>query len=187
MAERKNISGEWGHHPLVASVLWILGSGSESALNNRESNTSPTNVLKWKDETGGSINEYFSHVQIAGSDISGKHDTSSSQQEEKFTQLPRTSNQLGLINPDNSTISTDATAAINDAHAPMIISHNFGTRPAPGIHSNLNATNTNSTGSGGVETTIFPPGGADATTPSPQWGFYVPITPPEQEMFGKKR
>ena len=23
-------------------------------------------------------------------------------------------------------------------------------------------------------------------TPSPQWGFYVPITPPEQEMYSKQ-
>ena len=39
----------------------------------------------------------------------------------------------------------------------------------------------------GPETSDSHPGGGPADyTPSPQWGFYVPITPPQPEMYSAK-
>jgi len=119
---------KWNQHPVIATVLWILGSSSEhqhpSSLGRSQSesengsSSGKLNVL-WKDEHGGNIVEFVSQVQRSAGEL--MDGTAGG------TQLyPRSVEDQRRLGGENS---------------------------------------------------------HDDTEPSPQWGFYIPITPPQQEMF----
>jgi hypothetical protein len=125
----------WTQHPVISTVLWIFGTippakGGTNSPNGDSSTGSPTgSTLKWKDEKGGSINEYISQVQT--------HEPSCKKREEETQLRPGASKKLD------------------------------GDGERDGVC---------------VNGTISPAGDY---TPSPQWGFYVAITPP-QEVFNSR-
>lgn len=116
-------------HPIVSTVLWILGHDMSRQQTRIETdgNKSPS-LLSWKDDHGGHIAEYIQEVQ-------GK-----------------TSAATDITESDGSESSKRLKLSGED-----------------GKESNVRV-------SGEVSAEC---------TPSPQWGFYVPITPPDQEKFTK--
>jgi hypothetical protein len=118
----------WIKHPVISTVLWILGTVPDKGSPMRGDNSSGSlagGTLKWKDETGGNMNEYYSHAQTDAPDTN--------ERKEEETQLK------------------------------------------PGV-------SRRNSGDAGVNGTISPAGDY---TPSPQWGFYVPITPPQEQFGGR--
>lgn len=129
MAETKSVT-KWNQHPLISTVLWILGT-DECKVENIDRNCSGnSNVLKWKDEGGGNINEFFSQVQC--SEASSKRTVTETQLQPGASQFLQ-EKKSNVLSKQNQVTESDPSN--NDY------------------------------------------------TPSPQWGFYVPITPPQQEMF----
>lgn len=135
-SEPKN-SLNWNQHPLISTVLWILGTETISPDHNlypndisymnpqdNQNSHGKFNVL-WKDQHGGNINEYLNKVQ-------SMENAESKSKTTKATQL-------------NPTVSyNEAKTQVEDKN-----------------------------GDGNIQ------------NQSPQWGFYVPITPPEQEAFAR--
>lgn len=117
---------KWNQHPVIATVLWILGSsehgvspvlGKSQSESESGSSNGKLNVL-WKDEHGGNIVEFVSQVQRSGDPM-----------DNLGTQLyPRSLEEQRRRQNQEGDDIIDA-------------------------------------------------------SPSPQWGFYIPITPPQQEMF----
>jgi hypothetical protein len=127
----------WNQHPLISTVLWILGTEQNGESDSKTLSQTKMSVL-WKDEHGGSINEYFSQIQQINEGSSSRRGNSPLPPAQLF---PRT---FLAQEPD-----------------PLIDSANIDP-------SNLHSSTDN-------EQIII--------DESPQWGFYVPITPPQQEMF----
>jgi hypothetical protein len=124
---------KWNQHPVIATVLWILGStengiipalGKSQSESESGSSNGKSGVL-WKDEHGGNIVEFVSQVQRSGEHMDGLG-----------TQLyPRSLEEQRRRQTQDGNNNGDSNNEIVDA------------------------------------------------SPSPQWGFYIPITPPQQEMF----
>ena len=126
-------------HPIVSTVLWILGHDMTKQQKRIESdeNKSPS-LLSWKDDHGGHIAEYIQEVQ-------GK--TSA------------------------ATDFTDEGGTDKDGRQRLQLKNKGGQGDRNENHPVFGTT-----------------AGGDLSaecTPSPQWGFYVPITPPDQEKFTK--
>lgn len=137
---------KWGQHPVISAVLWILGADPSTASTTpptthfsekNRSNSGSHNVL-WKDEHGGSINEYINLIQTPASSRSSEIPVQLSDSRIAEPGIP-----LSSSGPQNPLSSID--------HP----SHD---------------------GENGVD-----------TSQSPQWGFYVPITPPQQEVYVKQQ
>mmetsp|Transcript_31781 Transcript_31781/g.53610 ORF Transcript_31781/g.53610 Transcript_31781/m.53610 type:complete len:189 (-) Transcript_31781:684-1250(-) len=132
----------WNQHPVISTVLWILGTAPGSSdskdpsncRNIADSTSGGGGMLKWKDEKGGNINEIISHPAQTES-------TSSAPAESKEDTLlvPCASRELSQQSQQQQS-SQDYDPYLNGDY-----------------------------------------------TPSPQWGFYVPITPPQQEMFAQQQ
>lgn len=142
-----NPAVKWNQHPVISTVLWMLGTDQDSTqssdrTNNAGSSNGKLNGLKWKDERGGSINEYFSQIQHQPS-------TDTIVADKTQTQLhPGASLHHHTSNTDDLTkYCTSQSTALPNRHE---------------CHDRDSCSE---------------------LTPSPQWGFYVPITPPQQEMF----
>jgi hypothetical protein len=132
MTAESKINYKWNQHPIISTVLWMLGNENKNENKENGALVGGTNAsLKWKDEKdGGDINEYFSQVQIIDTSMSKKSDDEETQLRPGASKF----NQDYLDKP----------------------------RVADG-------------------TEVNPPAGE--FTPSPQWGFWVAITPPQQEIF----
>lgn len=132
MSEKKSAQ-RWNHHPLISTVLWMLGSEGTETPESQASSSSQTKLnVVWKDQQGGSINEYITQIQHA----QHREGSSRSESDQGGVQLyPRTFH----------------------AH------ENHG----DSYHSER-----------GRSSDQF-----DIVNESPQWGFYVPITPPQQDVF----
>lgn len=144
---RKETPMRWfNDHPIVSTVLWILGHDMSKQQKRIESdgNKSPS-LLSWKDDHGGHIAEYIQEVQgktSANTDVS-----ESDGSENNSLQRLRLRNKDGPNAYENSD-------DINKRHE-------FDKNCAGELSAEC--------------------------TPSPQWGFYVPITPPDQEKFTKNQ
>lgn len=125
-------------HPIVSTVLWILGHdmSRQQKIIETDENKSPS-LLSWKDDHGGHIAEYIQEVQGKTSAATDITDCDGSE----------SSKRLKLTDED-------------------------------GKCSNVTASDS------GTDKFISGEVSAECT-PSPQWGFYVPITPPDQEKFTK--
>ena len=122
----------WNQHPVISTVLWILGTNETASLDPNDKNNNSNgklNVLTWKDDHGGNINEYMLQVQSGGEAASSSR--------------PNNMDEEVVLSPKVSQEDT-----VRNGEQQEDIQH------------------------------------ADQY-PSPQWGFYVPITPPQQEMHGK--
>jgi len=158
---------KWNQHPVIATVLWILGTehSAKNGINNENEKSANFNSqgklnVIWKDEQGGNINEYISQVQSNNS----HYPSSSSSKTTVASNLSRQSAAAQLFPTfqsaqldENSTITPDSTAAFAAQQTNNVNPQNNGDNPV-----------------------------YDATTPSPQWGFYVPITPPQQDSFSRR-
>lgn len=155
---------QWGHHPLISTVLWILGTGDDKSSGDLKryvshspdvatefsrsvhSSSAPSatthrnsSSLTWKDlKTGGCIEEYFTQVQTQGS----------------------------------STVIADAAADTNYSVAEQGVNENTTQLPRSNARHNAHACSDGGSTPSDVGSTV-----------SPQWGFYVPITPPQPEMY----
>jgi hypothetical protein len=135
---RKETPMRWfNDHPIVSTVLWILGHDMSKQQKRIESdgNKSPS-LLSWKDDHGGHIAEYIQEVQgktSANSDVTESDGSeSNSLQRLRLRNKDEINKRQELDKINNGEISAEC-------------------------------------------------------TPSPQWGFYVPITPPDQEKFTKNQ
>ena len=126
---------KWNQHPLISTVLWVLGTDTGKIENTSTGN--PSSTLKWKDQrvdTKSSLNEYINHVQPPVQPAAV-----AKVEEEEETQL----------RPGASYYRHEVERRVNDHPEDCEI------------------------------------GGPADYTPSPQWGFYIPITPPQSEMFSQ--
>jgi hypothetical protein len=154
-------SMKWNQHPVIATVLWILGTETTSTGNNETERNSYSSQGKlnviWKDEQGGSINEYFSQVQTP----------------------------LGGQNPTSTSLSSSASNNRNSTGTQLLPTA-FQSQESTGGGSPMRratAASTSLSQHNQPDSSSIP---VDITTPSPQWGFYVPITPPQQESYARQ-
>jgi hypothetical protein len=131
---RKKTPLDWFcDHPIISTVLWILGYNMMKKKNYIEQHSpySPNTgdkypgLLSWKDDHGGNIVEYIREVQ-------GKTD---------------------------SHLVTER-SDVNDTNLQM----------------SYNRQNMDKNGEIGLS----------ECTPSPQWGFYIPITPPIDQVYSSE-
>lgn len=128
-------SVKWNQHPLISTVLWILGTDVATPENNeKNSSNSKLNVLTWKDDHGGNIGEFMTQVQ--SSDSSPRGDT------ETTLPLSHASTQETTQSFDHNGYGEDLPARVE-----------YGPEHFQ----------------------------------SPQWDFFVSITPPQQEVFSSLR
>ena len=126
-------------HPIVSTVLWILGHDMSKQQKRIESDeTKSPSLLSWKDDHGGHIAEYIQEVQG------------------KTSSVTDTTYEGRADNGGSEIIKLKRNEGTSDRNEPPSI---LGDAP----NGELSAE----------------------CTPSPQWGFYVPITPPDQEKFTK--
>eukprot|EP01031_Cornospumella_fuschlensis_P036881 gene36881-44744_t len=65
MTRSKKNNVQWNQHPLISTVLWILGTELSQEQVEKPSRNGSHNNVCWKDEQGGNINEYISHIQLS--------------------------------------------------------------------------------------------------------------------------
>jgi hypothetical protein len=199
---------KWNQHPVISTVLWILGTaeGNTSDANGRKlsqndsavslsistSSTAATSSsssgpakerIVWKDQKGGTINEYFS-LQSPPNPSPSNTSLGGSMDSQPFSPTPGSRSHSGSMDSEAIDLRTQRNT-VNNIH------HNIYNPDA--------ASNTDNNTPGDDEVTLRPhvlhaneahpdghhvvgPGSAD-TTQSPSWGFYVPITPPQHEVF----
>jgi hypothetical protein len=205
----------WNQHPVIATVLWMLGTDLENSNGSQNGSVKGTsspahelhpssmthstssgklNVL-WKDEHGGNINEYFNQIQPAtpnaNPNVSSSSSTttsapsSSSASSKSGSQIPRSQSTLEEAlslssmsisqsqSRSNDKESDNSNSNRNNAAAVVLLPREYPPPSSfyyddPEDHEGGNYYDNN-------------PG--DDIYQSPQWGFYVPITPPQQEMF----
>ena len=132
-SSNKQPTRSFNDHPIVSTVLWILGHHVKKQ--NPPPQENKASMLSWKDDHGGHIAEYIMEVQAK-------------------------------TGSDSCTITTEKTGEVSSESQQLGIKrHTKSWMPPPG------------TGAGEESPAL----------PSPQWGFYVPITPPEQEMYAKSQ
>lgn len=230
---------KWNQHPVISTVLWILGSAEGNGTGgipqndstntlSISANTSTTSAttsatytasssstsssssssaqsakerIVWKDQRGGTINEYFSLPSPANpSPMSSSSISSTVTSQPPFSPAPSPTagpggrGHSGSVDSDVFDLRT-LQNTINNMH------HNIYnpdatpsdiTSPSDAAH-HAEALTLRPRALTGYEThhnevihadghQIPRPGSADSTQ-SPNWGFYVPITPPQQDVF----
>lgn len=141
MAENK-LNLRWKQHPLISSVLWILGGDGMDAPDGQPGHANQTqkgNVVVWKDEQGGNINEYIAQIQLAEGKERPPRDSGEDSTQNGVQLFPRT---------------------FHAREYPSDVMEKSRLVPSDPRDEN-----------------------SDVVYESPQWGFYVPITPPQQEVF----
>lgn len=127
MADNK-VNTKWSQHPVISTVLWMLGTEmSNMDVNDKNNNSNgKLNILTWKDDQGGNISEFMNQVQTS----------------------------------DNTPMNSEGdTTVLSPTVASQYQQQQQGSEQP------------------------------DSQLPdyaSPQWGFYVSITPPQQEKFSVK-
>lgn len=167
MSEKK-VTLRWSQHPLISAMLWILGTEGTETPDSQQgagggggSNTAAAQNkvnVAWKDQHGGNIHEYITQVQS----VENKDQSSSSSSMEK-----ESSSSMGgtLLYPrtfyaQERNNNSDVYHTLNNHHH-----HPYHTTP-PEYRSNSKDISY-----------------GDLVDESPQWGFYVPITPPQPEVY----
>ncbi len=210
---------KWNQHPVISTVLWILGgssgeSGANSGLSQNDSSTtlsistsatissssgsshahSAKERIAWKDQNGGTINEYFSLQPPPSPSPYSSSSIGSVNNQPPFSPAPsrkdsRTpSGSVDLDVMDKRTKQNTRNNMHSNIYNPQASPSNVTDTE------NDSATTLNPSALTAFETfnhngvihvdghQIPRPGSADSSQ-SPSWGFYVPITPPQQEMF----
>lgn len=165
------LSDQWyEQHPVVSTVLWLIGGITKSPEHpspKSESGKIPrTNSrLSWKDEHDGEIAEYISH-----DDKINRNDENKKEKEKKqvnFT-MPR---QKSLAEVGGSNIASTDSGDDN-----IYLRSGSGSSSSDDEEDNKGRSVSLQGLSRGDE--------MDENTMSPQWGWYVSTTPP-QELYGK--
>jgi hypothetical protein len=144
---------KWNDHPVVSTVLWMLGGTSVlKKVESTDSNSKLASHLTWKDENGGHIAEYISVVQ---GKAAGSHNI--------------------LIEETTPRLKLKSKGSFQDlANA---VTESDSSKSSDTVRSERSRSYT-------VTTDVI----ADEITPSPQWGFYVAITPPPpDEVYSKPK
>lgn len=128
-------------HPLIATVLWIVGADLQPLQNDNPEQTpddARLNKLSWRDDHGGNIAEYLGQVQKGSKFSEGKNGTAFEEEDStRRRSNSRSNNTSNLLNLSDKSHS-----------------RSVGNGPSS------------------------PP--QDQSMQSPQWGFYVSITPPQE-------
>lgn len=141
MMSEKKANLRWGQHPLISTVLWMLGTdGVETPDSQASNSTNKSNNVGWKDQHGGNMVEYMSQIQ----------------QVESKQRRPE-------AEPNGTQLYPRSFYAKEQGPEP----HDESQQSV--VHADI---------SEGKE--MSP---AELVDESPQWGFYVPITPPQQEVY----
>lgn len=127
MSDSKS-NAKWSQHPVISTVLWMLGTEmSNLDVNDKNNNSNgKLNILTWKDDQGGNISEFMNQVQTSDN----------------------TPN-----NSEGDTTVLSPTALASQQQQNQQFQQNSEHEGQPPDYA------------------------------SPQWGFYVSITPPQQEKF----
>jgi hypothetical protein len=152
-SEPKKPPMKWfNDHPIVSSVLWILGHNKQNMAPPVDTDPDRNSMLRWKDDHGGRIAEYILEVQ-------GK---SSSSKAEVISTLNATESEMKI--PDSSPQLKPKVSNTRE--------HERDREVGGFTHDVVIEGKT-------YNRTV------DETAPSPQWGFYVPITPTEYAMYSR--
>lgn len=160
-----NTSLQWfNQHPVISTVLWMFGTEIKSNLSNDLNDTTDKNkssTLCWKDDYGGNINEYILQVQRTDS-------SSKSSSENSDVMLALKSHAVGeypnYTNYYNNYYNTQGNNHGNNS------CNNSCSNSCSNSCNNKNVSSSNTDGCNSMDQ-------------SPQWGFYVPITPPQPDMY----
>jgi hypothetical protein len=172
------IQDQWfEQHPVVSTVLWLIGGITKSPElpcppEGGESGKIPrTNSrLSWKDEHDGEIAEYISHDAKMGNDKNGKNEKNGKKEKKEkkhVTIMPRQKSlaevgeQMTSIDSGDDNIYLRSTSSSTDDE-----DEESSNRPGPSSRITGDLMD------------------MDDNTMSPQWGWYVSTTPP-QELYGK--
>ena len=161
--EQEPDSEDWWHdqHPVVSTVLWLIGgitkSPSPALPADREGKIPRNNSrLSWKDEHDGEIAEYIGHNEETGVEKKEKKSVSIMPRQTSLTQV-KGSLPVSDDEEDDDMYPRDR--------------NYYGNGQTNGLlmrQEDLRDDN------------------VDLNTISPQWGWYVSTTPP-QELYGKER
>ena len=143
----------------MATVLWLLGSGEESQKPRMSGldDKDKDNTLTWKDDHGGDIAEYMEVIQK-------KPPSESSSGSSRSSSGPRS---------DSSN-----TRSLDDSNSQGVLLDNSSSRT-------LQNSNAGVVSTPGLESGRKSPGGKSSE--SPQWDFFVAITPPTGEKHQRDK
>jgi hypothetical protein len=182
----------WNQHPVIATVLWILGS--EDRASPSPGNLHPISSLETLNKVKFSQRITDLSDNTSTNNYSNKKNSLTTSAEEDFDSQSSLVQDLDTTVITTKTISTiqdeiqqqdqgtqlyptNATNNHPNSHLPSHISSNT---PNHCYHS----TNTTTTAaSASYNADNHENENQWDVNPSPQWGFYVPITPPQQEMY----
>lgn len=171
MSEKK-VALRWSQHPLISAMLWILGTEGTETPDSQASTTTTSqnkvNNVAWKDQHGGNIHEYFTQVQS----VENKDNKSSSSMEKESSSSMNNGNNASSTGGGTQLYprtfyaqernnNSDVYHGLNNNH------HHYHHHPSPPEY----RSNSKDISYG------------DLVDESPQWGFYVPITPPQSEAY----
>mmetsp|Transcript_24109 Transcript_24109/g.40960 ORF Transcript_24109/g.40960 Transcript_24109/m.40960 type:complete len:188 (-) Transcript_24109:464-1027(-) len=167
------LSDQWyEQHPVVSTVLWLIGGITKSPelpSPKSESGKIPrTNSrLSWKDEHDGEIAEYISHDDKRNRNVESKE---KKEKKQVSIKMPR---QKSLAEVGSSNIvSTDS----GDDN--IYLRSGSGSSSSDDEDDKGPSVSLQEPARGGGDSEM------DENTMSPQWGWYVSTTPP-QELYGK--
>jgi hypothetical protein len=155
---------------VVATVLWLLGSGEESqkprmsGLDDKDKD----NTLTWKDDHGGDIAEYMEVIQKKPPSDSSS--SSSSSGGNRSSSGPRSD-------------SSNRSLGFKDDSSEGVLLDNSSSRTLKSSN-NANAS-ASAVGTPGPESGRKSPNGKSSE--SPQWDFFVAITPPTGEKHQRAK
>lgn len=178
------LNEQWyDQHPVVSTVLWLIGGISKSPeLSSPKSENGgkiPRNNsrLSWADEHDGEIAEY----------IGPEPNRSEKKEKKASSMMPRQTSlaHVGTVGGFPSTDSGDDNVYLRSSNSDDIEANKRLSR-----HEEERSLPSGARGGGGGggdemvdENNMSPP---DESTLSPQWGWYVSTTPP-QELYGKEK
>lgn len=143
--DNKSKQVQWNQHPIIATVLWMLGSdmnsNNDSLGEKKDSNGFFGSYHVFDTDKGGNLDEYLTQIQNLSSS------------------RPRSYSKENSSNAPNN----------NSSHPTDTTLHPHTRSPNHNNYQGIDLNNNNNNQ-------------ADIT-PSPQWGFFVAITPPQQEVF----
>ena len=191
----------WGQHPLISAVLWALGTNQTNTALGEDANrlrstssASTTPVLKnststssikerisWKDEQGGDINEFHTLTMSQKENIknNGSQSTSGRTSTRSSSSTNKTSPPKAVVDRAVVDLHTQVNT-FNNAH------HNiYGEQREQALVLQARRFETTASQDNHHQT---PSSGAQElplSSPSPNWGFFVSMTPPQQDAFAK--
>jgi hypothetical protein len=207
---------KWGQHPLISAVLWALGttethvalgedanrlrSASSSAaaildeggMSGRGSTSSSKEHISWKDHQGGDIHEFQSlsinhsvreegmgtertatvSVAVASSSHTRSEQESKTTAIELHTHLNTKKNSHHNIYAESISLTNSKTIPSAQQQALSLPTRRFDAfEAAQTVGKSVDATAA---------------GDLVLSSPSPNWGFFVSMTPEQQEVFAHK-